>query len=100
MVGDEVAQLLPVAFVDLRELNGLGAAAHRVQLELGGQQAPAAVRAEHLIAPLDRGSQIGGGLDAVERAAQRVDLGAEMVAQELDEQLVLGLEVGIEGAPW
>ena len=54
---DEFADALTVGLVDFSELVCHRPAAHRVELELGGQQAPAAVLTEHGIATFDCGGQ-------------------------------------------
>jgi hypothetical protein len=80
----EVADTSSVALVDLPEFARLQSAPHCVELEFSRQQAPTVVFAEDAVSAFDRRSQIAGGLDAVERVAERLDLGVEMTTDEFD----------------
>ena len=96
---DEITDALSIRLVDPPELARLHAAPHRVELELGGQQAPAVILAEHAVTTFDRWREIVGGFDAIQCLAKRLDFGVEVMTQEFDEQFIFRLEVRVERTP-
>jgi hypothetical protein len=52
--GNQLAEAAAVGLIECSELVRLASPSHRVELKFRGQQAPAAVLAEHTVATLDR----------------------------------------------